>query len=61
MKEVKINGFVWYYDAPTKRLYEVNDKASNKYTELRFLTENEKEQLNMWLYYNGVPMISFNQ
>ena len=54
MKKIFINGFEYQYNTSNSKLFLDGSKV-----EQRYLTPNEKEQLNTWVNYNGTPMYSF--
>lgn len=57
MKEVKINGFSYWYEETPGKLWE--DKAKTNEVPQNHMTKNEKDQLELWTNYNGIPMISY--
>ena len=56
MKEVKINGFTYYWNEG--KLFE--DATCTNEINQKFMTSNEKMQLEVWVKYDGKPMWSFN-
>lgn len=57
MKPVKINGYTYYYNEVSGKLF--IDEESTVEVEMKFLTPNEKMQLETYTKYNGVPMYSY--
>jgi hypothetical protein len=47
--EVKINGFTYLYDRQLRRLYV--DQSDAVGVDYKYLTENEKKQLNNYITY----------
>ena len=54
-KTITINGYEYQYDPYTGKLYLDGSLIDKKH-----MTPNELKQLDMWVNYNGVPMISYN-
>lgn len=58
MVEVWINGFKYFADDRSQTLY-LNENKQGGNTSYRYLTANERMQLETWTQYNGKPMLSF--
>lgn len=52
MKEIMLNGFVYYFDPVNRILYNDRDKKSG--TPLSFCTKNEREQIETQLRFPRV-------
>ena len=56
MKQVKINGFIYYWDG--SKLWLEQEKINE--VPQKHMTANEKMQLETWVKYDGKPMWSFD-
>lgn len=56
MKKIMINGYAYYYDNVTNKLF-LEDKTTE--VAKRFFTANEYMQFLTGIQYNGKPMYSF--
>lgn len=57
MKEVKVNGYSYWYQENTGKIF--LDREGKSEIDKKYWTANEKEQLETWVKYNGKPMWSY--
>lgn len=57
LEKVKINGYEYWVSLSKRKLYLCESGEGE--TDFKFLTRNERNQMEMWLFYAGKPMINF--